>query len=318
MVWYIVGATVILLATGSVATWMIRRRRGGAGLGGEPVVEVETAEAEDSADGNGDAAAIEHSKVVIHSLLQSVSDNVAALVGDNTKYSTALAQHKLSINKAMTIAGLRELERVMLDEIEEILTSNAQYREQLDKANAKLDEQQEQLEQLQSDVGLDFLTKVPNRRSFDGRLLEEIERAKRYGHSLSLMVVDVDHFKRVNDVHGHLAGDRILRAIAHLLNEQKRASDFLARFGGEEFALVLPETSAEQARVLADKTRSKVERATFRYENKPIAITISLGVGEILAQSDRPEALFARVDAALYRAKEGGRNRVEVAPLPRV
>lgn len=181
MVWYIVGATVILLAAGSAAFWTLRRRRGRISVGGQPVTEVELAEPEDDAEGNGDAAALEHSKVVIHSLLQSVSDNVAALVGDNTKYSTALAQHKLSINKAMTIAGLRELERVMLGEIEEIQTSNTKYREQLDRANAKLDEQQEQLEQLQSDVGLDFLTKIPNRRSFDGRLLEEIERAKRYG-----------------------------------------------------------------------------------------------------------------------------------------
>jgi diguanylate cyclase len=119
----------------------------------------------------------------------------------------------------------------------------------------------------------------------------------------------------VNDSYGHLAGDRVLRAVAKLLDEQKRVSDFLARYGGEEFALILPETPADHAKVLAEKARTMVAGTKFRYEEELIQITISAGVGEVAAHKESAEDLFARVDAALYRAKEKGRNRVELAEV---
>ena len=105
----------------------------------------------------------------------------------------------------------------------------------------------------------------------------------------------------------------MLRAVAQLLDEEKRASDFLARYGGEEFVFLLPETQTEQARVLAEKMRKKVEDARFRYEKDALRVTISAGVGTLTNKEESGEALFERVDAALYRAKEMGRNRVETA-----
>lgn len=268
-------------------------------------------------NGNGsapesDAAAIERSKLVIHALLQNVAENVTSLIAQSNRYDSSLEGHRAAIQKAMTIAGIQKLERVMLGELDQVIAANGKYRTQLKEANDRLQAQQEELERLHSDMGQDFLTKIPNRRAFDERLAEELERARRYGHPLSLVVIDVDHFKRVNDVFGHLAGDRILRALAQILDENKRSSDFLARYGGEEFVIILPETPSDRARVLAEKTRLKVQHSVFRYETNAINITISLGVGGLLPD-DTTETLFARVDAALYLAKQNGRNRVEAA-----
>ncbi len=256
------------------------------------------------------SAVLEQSKLAVHALLQEVSESVDTLTGDSSKYGHSLDAHRTAIRKVKTVANLQELERTLLSEIDAIQGANAQYQCQLDSANDKVKMQQKELERLQTDANIDFLTKIPNRRTFDKRLAEEMSRAKRYEGIFAMIVVDVDHFKCVNDRYGHLAGDRILRAIAQLLDENKRESDFLARFGGEEFVLLLPETSTEQAIILAENIRKKLERSKFRFEKKVIRVTISAGVGEIVPKNDKPVSLFARVDAALYRAKEGGRNRV--------
>ncbi|MFO7973139.1 MAG: diguanylate cyclase [Candidatus Hydrogenedentota bacterium] len=258
-----------------------------------------------------EVAELEHSKLVIHALLQSVSEGVTTLLGDASNYNDSLERHKNGVKKAMTLAGIQELERVMLHELEQMQETTQSYRKELDKAKAQIQEQRDQLEQLQSDASLDFLTKIPNRRTFDERLREEMSRASRYGSTFSLMVVDVDHFKNINDLHGHQAGDRILRAIAHILAEQRRASDFLARYGGEEFVVLLPETPAQRALNLAEKTRRKVHNARFRYGAETIRVTVSIGVGDFRPGEDNWDSLFARVDQALYGAKRKGRNQVQ-------
>ncbi len=263
-----------------------------------------------------DTAAMEQSKFIFHDMLQNLSDSVESFHAENSKYGNALVRHRTAITKARTIAGIRELERLMLAELEGIQAANTRYRHQLDEANAKMKAQQEKLEKLQSDAGIDFLTGIPNRRSLNNRVAEELTRVKRYGGKFSLIILDVDDFKRVNDLYGHLAGDRVLRAMAQLLEGQKRASDFLARFGGEEFVLLLPETDVDRARVPAENTRKEMEQSTFRCNGHSVRITVSAGVGETLPEKDTPETLFARVDAALYSAKESGRNRVAVAPIP--
>ena len=270
----------------------------------------------DAKEGQIDDPVLERSKLVVHALLQSVSASVESLLGDSSHYSGSLEKHKAGIKKAMTIAGIKELEKVMLAELEHMQAANSKYRLKLDEANLKLKDQKRELEKLQSDVGIDFLTRIPNRRSFESRITDEIGRTKRYDTKFSLVILDVDHFKSVNDVYGHLAGDRILRAIAHIMNDQKRETDFLARYGGEEFTILLPETSADEAAIMADKIRKKVSASKFRFEKKVIGVNISAGVGEVMPKGDTADNIFKRVDAALYRAKENGRNRIEMAAMP--
>lgn len=298
---------------GAVMYVLVKRQRdAGAGSAGET---VETGS--DATPGNSaDDQAVEKTKLMIHGLLQSVSDNIDGLVVQTSGYDESLKGHQTAIQESGTVAGLRELERVLLGQVGQILESNRQYQDKLDQANDLAKSQKLELERVQSDAKMDFLTRIPNRRALDERMIEETSRTERYGKTFSLVLLDVDHFKKVNDTYGHATGDRILRGLAQVLDSQRRSSDFLARYGGEEFIFILPETSVVKAKAFAEKLRIKVERSSFRIENKSIRVCISVGVAEISGKGETPEGLFSRVDRALYRAKDDGRNRVVAAETP--
>jgi two-component system cell cycle response regulator len=157
----------------------------------------------------------------------------------------------------------------------------------------------------------DALTDCMNRRGLLDRLEAELERVQRYGEALSLMMIDLDHFKKVNDSHGHLAGDEVLRQIGALLRGEVRAVDTVARYGGEEFVILLPETTQPGAVALAERIRERVAQRDFSEDASMLSVTISVGVTTVSAgEVDDPEGVLGRVDAALYRAKRAGRNLV--------
>lgn len=156
----------------------------------------------------------------------------------------------------------------------------------------------------------DPLTELPNRAGWDERLELEVARLQRYGGQLLLAVLDVDHFKRINDSFGHLAGDRVLKIVAGELRKRLRKTDFIARFGGEEFALLLPETPAAAGLHLLESLRTGIQNCPFHFKGERIQVTLSGGFASF-AQADQPEQVFERADRALYRAKDAGRNRIE-------
>ena len=157
----------------------------------------------------------------------------------------------------------------------------------------------------------DELTGLYNYRHFQAQLKAETQRSLRYQRPLSLIVVDVDHFKVVNDTLGHAQGDRILAGIARGLDGAVRTTDVVFRHGGEEFAILLPETHGDEARGVADRARQAVEQAEpLRVSGRPV--TISAGVADFLWTEDH-ESFLRRADAALYRSKHDGRNRVSMA-----
>jgi len=165
----------------------------------------------------------------------------------------------------------------------------------------------------------DPLTGAYNRRYFDQRLHEEAERARRSGQALCCMVLDVDHFKQINDVYGHAAGDAVLREMTQHIKAQLRTSDVMARYGGEEFAVLLTQTDIEAAHVIAERIRQTVARTRFVVaDGTDLAVTVSMGVATLDAdlQGASAATLVAAADTAMYRAKNGGRNRVCVS-LPR-
>lgn len=173
-------------------------------------------------------------------------------------------------------------------------------------------------ERLKLDGLTDPLTGISNRRFFERRLKEEVERWRRSGFSLCCVVVDIDHFKRVNDQFGHQTGDVVLQRVALELGKVLRSSDVLARYGGEEFVLLLPETSMSVAVEIAERLRKDISGIEF--DNKMPAdfqVTVSLGLANLTrdndAEDDPGSWLFDQADKALYLAKEGGRNRVVVA-----
>lgn len=178
----------------------------------------------------------------------------------------------------------------------------------LDHAENYLHEQTLQTLAHRTAARTDGLTGVANRRAFDSELAERCDDAFRSGAPLSLLLVDIDHFKRVNDVYGHTAGDAILRGVAAALRESLPAGCSLARYGGEEFAVVLPGIFIDHAVRLADELRENVASSMFRYEGQVIRVTISCGVAQQLPQ-EHWSVLIQRADAALYASKQAGRNR---------
>jgi len=157
---------------------------------------------------------------------------------------------------------------------------------------------------------IDGLTQIYNKRYFVETLEREIGRAHRYRRDLSLIIFDIDDFKRINDTHGHLAGDHVLKQLAGAIRGRIRREDILSRYGGEEFAIILPELGNYNAMQFAEKIRSLVESASFRFEDADIPVTISIGVASLQQDLHEPQEFIRIADERLYAAKSAGKNRV--------
>ena len=179
--------------------------------------------------------------------------------------------------------------------------------DQLQHTNQEL---QKNLAELSTLASTDRLTGAWNRRRLEEALVSEMDRLKRYDHPLSMLILDIDFFKKVNDVYGHIVGDQVLVTLAKVLQSNLRASDTLTRWGGEEFVVLCPDTILGTVTMLAERLRENVAKAPFSEVGQ---VTISVGVAECMVD-EAWEDWFKRADAALYRAKEGGRNQVQIAP----
>jgi diguanylate cyclase (GGDEF)-like protein len=156
----------------------------------------------------------------------------------------------------------------------------------------------------------DPLTKILNRRAFFARFTEEVERSRRYSHGMVVAMVDVDRFKEFNDMEGHLRGDEALKRIAATFANNLRKTDILGRYGGEEFIVVMPETSLPNAVEICERLRAAIEDTEFQGKDEPAYLTVSIGIAAYPDQGTTSEALTEAADQALYQAKNGGRNRV--------
>lgn len=161
----------------------------------------------------------------------------------------------------------------------------------------------------------DPLMGIYNRRYLERRLEEEVDRARRYGHPLSVLLIDVDHFKNINDIHGHQVGDVILKCLGKLLLEAVRISDIVTRYGGEEICIIASNTTGSDAAKLAERLRqivagSPLIPANAHHDRDAVNVTVSIGVASLEQEVDRPRALIESADKALYSAKHAGRNRV--------
>ena len=156
---------------------------------------------------------------------------------------------------------------------------------------------------------LDSLTGIYNRRYLETKIQDEFTRHKRYDRPFSIIMFDIDYFKKVNDQHGHQCGDYILKAISSKISSMARSLDSLFRFGGEEFCCLLPETNLESAMAVAERFRTAIMEQENNFEGKIIKVNISLGIAEMTKDVESPNVLFKKADDALYRAKNEGRNR---------
>ncbi len=226
--------------------------------------------------------------------LKPVLDGAIATITPQDRNQIANRHVSINVQTAIDYTLLRNLVLAFVV----ILGSNLVWALKLRKANAQL--------RLLSQT--DHLTGLCNRTALDERLMREIERAQRYGRGFAVILIDIDHFKVVNDRLGHLAGDQVLQDLAGILRATVRQTDVTGRWGGEEFLILCPETDAHQARDLAELTRVAVRCHDFGIGSPQ---TISAGVSA-LQLGDGLESLLQRADAALYRAKDGGRDKVEI------
>lgn len=185
----------------------------------------------------------------------------------------------------------------------------AAMQEKLAAVEAHSELMQEQVRKERLRAMTDLLTELPNREAWQERLSFEYNRWQRYGHSLTVGMLDIDLFKRINDDYGHRAGDRVLRLVAQELRERLRTTDFVARFGGEEFVVLFPETEPADARTVVNKLRAYVGKLPFHFRGEPVSITFSAGLASFVA-GDTENSVLGRADRALYNAKRAGRDRV--------
>jgi diguanylate cyclase len=184
----------------------------------------------------------------------------------------------------------------------------SELKSEVSKLKGRTDELIKLCEEQETRLMIDSLTNVHSRYAYERRLEEEFQRWQRHSQPLSFSVWDIDLFKGINDSYGHEAGDRLLRGVADLFARNKRAEDFLARIGGEEFVLLLPMTALDATKSVAEKLRLAVEAAAFRHHGEPVKVTVSAGLTEFRA-GDTPTTVYERADRALYQAKQQGRNR---------
>ena len=207
---------------------------------------------------------------------------------------------------------IAEVKHILLSEIDRMVKTNEVLKRQLVKAQTGITSQKEEIDRLKTRAHMDTLTQLSNRAAFDERLQEAFFQWRHFQVAFSLLMMDVDNFKQINDTHGHVQGDRILSEIAEKIKECIRDEDFAARYGGEEFAIVFPDTPAEEALAVGTRIRENVERSVFQAEGNQLRITISGGISQS-GMAFTPQDIIDVADKALYVSKSKGRNRITLS-----
>ena len=248
-------------------------------------------------------------RTVFEGMLEGQVDEIRSVV--NNKHDLGELGHSITEHLGIIIQAMHDFSSEEHQREDELKQQLGDMQLRLDEMEKLAQSAQHAIEEQRKKAMHDSLTGLPNRESYQQRLDQEVQRFQRYGGKLSLMVCDVDLFKRINDTYGHLAGDKVLKIIAKSLQKNLRSSDFIARFGGEEFVALMPETSASEAVIVAEKLRTKIEESPFNFKKEPVQITVSFGISEIV-EGESIDEVFNRADKALYKAKESGRNQVQI------
>jgi diguanylate cyclase len=244
--------------------------------------------------------------------IEQVMAMIGAAAGSAFNYTENLANASEKLDNADDGAGVRVIVESLVQATKEVERINKALEARLSASKVEISELQEILEAVRSESLTDPLTSLANRKFFDDALVKTLAAAHARRESLSLMLMDIDHFKKFNDSYGHLTGDQVLRLVAAAVKQNVKGQDITARYGGEEFAVILPSTALRSAITVADQIRRAVmnkelvKRSTGQNLGR---VTMSIGVAT-LAEADTPQSLIERADMCLYAAKRSGRNRV--------
>jgi diguanylate cyclase len=244
--------------------------------------------------------------------IEQVMAMIGAAAGSASHYTENLVNASEMLGRTADGAGLRTIVESLVQVTKDVERTNKALEARLSASKLEITELQENLQAVRTESLTDPLTSLANRKFFDDALAKALAAAQARHEPLSLMLTDIDHFKKFNDSYGHLTGDQVLRLVAIAVKQNVKGQDIAARYGGEEFAIVLPNTELRSAFTVADHIRRAVmnkelmKRSTGEHLGR---VTISIGVAT-LGQGDSPQSLIERADVCLYAAKRGGRNRV--------
>lgn len=248
-------------------------------------------------------------------ILASILDKLLSSANSSADYSKKLNDLSIQLQKTDDLSDVQRLIAEIMEHTETMVGSSRDLQKRLEEESARAENLHTQLEQTKREALTDTLTGLHNRKALDKKIEEMLEAFSKTQVAFSVLMLDVDHFKKVNDQHGHLIGDAVLRVVGKSIANQVKGADFAARYGGEEFAVLLPNTTLDQSVVVAEHIRAAVEEIRLEVVKSNETLpntTISIGAAQV-QQHDSASAVFSRADKALYLAKHTGRNRVKTA-----
>ncbi len=267
----------------------------------------------------------------IESKLVATYQHTDSMIQSNEGFESVLTDQMQGLRQSSDVASSLESLKIQVSErlasiesalnqkqakdeaIKELAQENQQaFRTGFDKLKEELDEATKYSEELEKKLNQDQLTGAYNRRAYDTRMTEEMARFSRYDTGFSILLIDADKFKQINDNYGHAIGDKCLQEIIKRSIPLLRINDMLARYGGEEFVVIMPQTDTNGAIVAAEKIRQTIEKIEFIYKKEKVRVTVSIGISEARKGDTTYQQIFERADVACYKAKEEGRNRVLV------
>lgn len=245
---------------------------------------------------------------LIRALVSAVAEQTGHLASDIDQHSRSMKQSLDALEQTEDKQEVGSLLQIILSTAQTLQDTVEDAHREISQSRQMLENMRAELQETRRQVLLDPLTGARNRFGMEASLGQEIARARRVDGKLAIAMLDLDHFKKLNDDHGHEAGDQALRHFAQLARAVLRESDTLYRYGGEEFLVTLPETDLGGAMFMLDRLSHMLRRSPLHFQDKKIAMTFSGGVAR-LREDDDPQSLLARADQAMYRAKQAGRNR---------
>lgn len=254
---------------------------------------------------------LRETNAAIEKEVSRVLDVIDRAANDTSQYSKTLDNFSGQLSQSFSLEQIREAVTKVAQETRSITRQNERLSEQLSQATQQLTDLRYNFDMAHRELQIDPLTEIGNRKFFESQLIYAMREARDNNAILSMLMIDIDHFKKFNDTYGHVVGDQVLRLVARTLVENLKGRDTIARYGGEEFVILLPMTKLEDAERVANHLRNSLaaKRVKKRSTNETLgAVTISIGVAEFCIGEDR-EAFIVRADSALYRAKNNGRNR---------
>jgi diguanylate cyclase len=254
---------------------------------------------------------VERERRAMMKMLLDVLGSAEHLNESVESHNTELRENAQQVQDLEVTSEMEAVKTALLGRMSSLLNSNKTLQHDLTCTRYRLEEQAQQIDHARREARTDELTRVHNRKALNEKLHLLLDDCRRLGEPFVLMLIDVDKFKRINDAHGHLMGDRVLRTLGEWLEQWLREGDFVGRYGGDEFAVLLPRTDLRTGVEVAERLRVLVADHAHEIETRDEEVTISLSLGVVQAlPKEEPEGILARADEALYRAKEAGRNCV--------